>query len=333
MMIFLHSCAPEVFVVKKSMREPLTSDQEVHVFWMDDPYRDTIDMIGYIYIGDKGNTAEENCTFEEVLRIATYEARFLGGNVLQIQKHVLPISGQSKCHQIEAKVYYQNPVKQLPNALPVFNIEKPKSTYIEGLGISLSTGIAQMPQAKATYIDPALMGAVYQDLRLGITHTAAMNFFIYRGLGFGFRYNNYSTASVAFVKDSITRPGFDTRRINGQVGIHTITPTIAYAFNLFKGNLLVIPQTGIGYGRIQYDIRSESTRIRAISETTAIHFQVETAIRLKGSFYVSAILGHDRMGVREMTIDDFVNRLNRRQLQNPDWHSRNFAQVGLRYQF
>ena len=64
-------------------------------------------LLGNVFVGEDGFTANRNCTFQQVMADVKTLAREMGGNLIVIIKHQLPNTGKesSTCHQITANVY------------------------------------------------------------------------------------------------------------------------------------------------------------------------------------------------------------------------------------
>ena len=100
--ILLSACSPKVVTNLQKNYQSLSYDQEVIVLSENEQAPDQAELLGSIKVGDNGLST--NCGFEQVLELATLEARKAGGNVLKITEHKLPSVMGSSCHQIKADI-------------------------------------------------------------------------------------------------------------------------------------------------------------------------------------------------------------------------------------
>lgn len=64
-------------------------------------------LLGNVFVGEAGFTANRNCTFQQVMSDVRTLAKEMGGNMIVITKHQIPNTEKesSTCHQITANVY------------------------------------------------------------------------------------------------------------------------------------------------------------------------------------------------------------------------------------
>jgi len=97
------SCDPIIVKVITKMDE-LKSYESFVVFKENEKFDLKGIEVGDIEIQDV-TLIGENCTYDNVIRIATEKARKMGANCLRIYEHILPGSGGNKCHHIKGKAY------------------------------------------------------------------------------------------------------------------------------------------------------------------------------------------------------------------------------------
>jgi len=83
---------------------PLPPDAKIEVLGNSQAMPTNARYLGSVKIGDDAMTASKNCTYDRVISDAQEQARAMGGNVLQIKKHIEP-NIWSTCHRLECDVY------------------------------------------------------------------------------------------------------------------------------------------------------------------------------------------------------------------------------------
>jgi hypothetical protein len=97
----LASCAPAVSTRIVKTYPALKSADDVKLIELDAKAPPQAEVIGSVYIGDNGMSA--NCNYAAVTAIAKEEARKIGGNAIKITSHRYP-DIVSSCHQISASI-------------------------------------------------------------------------------------------------------------------------------------------------------------------------------------------------------------------------------------
>jgi hypothetical protein len=83
---------------------PLPPDAKIEVLGNNQAMPTNARYLGSVKIGDDTMTAGKNCTYDRVISDAQEQARAMGGNVLQIKKHIEP-NIWSTCHRLVCDVY------------------------------------------------------------------------------------------------------------------------------------------------------------------------------------------------------------------------------------
>jgi hypothetical protein len=100
--ILVFSCTAQVTSSSKKNYPPLSSQQEVIIFGLDEQIPGDAVVIKKIKTGNKGFTADPD--YDIVIRQARMAARRAGGNAIQILEHNPPTALGSPSHRIKANI-------------------------------------------------------------------------------------------------------------------------------------------------------------------------------------------------------------------------------------
>jgi hypothetical protein len=96
---FISSCSPKISTTITKQHPPLTSQEKVLIFGLQDPQPRDAEILGIVRIGNA--MTSKDCDLYTILPKAMTEARKIGGNALKITEH---IPNSNACHQITASI-------------------------------------------------------------------------------------------------------------------------------------------------------------------------------------------------------------------------------------
>jgi hypothetical protein len=100
--IFLCACSPKVKPTITKSYPPLDYRETVSVLGLNEDAPANAEILGTVKIGDSGFST--NCGYDVAIEKAINEARKVGGNAIQITKHIPPNLMGSTCHRITARI-------------------------------------------------------------------------------------------------------------------------------------------------------------------------------------------------------------------------------------
>lgn len=207
-LVVLSSCNPKVATSLIKSYPPLSQDEKVVVFDINDPEPPGAEFLGQVKIGDTGFTTK--CDYCTVLKKAEQEAGKVGGNAIKIVSHRYPGDGLCTCHRIIAKIlrvdnpekYFDKKEENLYKDSSLINsdgynqyepVRKPYKQYMVAIKGGYSYEISKVSDDLPGYLEDYV-----EDIKSGYHFGGDIAYFFNESLGIGLKYVQFNSSNKMY---------------------------------------------------------------------------------------------------------------------------------------
>jgi len=251
------SCAPAVRTQLSTIKRPaLEASAEVKVLDEKDRVPTGAEDLGKITIRDNGMSVK--CGWDVVLELAKTQARNAGGNLLKIDRHILPNILTSSCHQLDATIYNvkgnalsdtlstgnANTKMDIAAVVPAKNtapFQKWSFAVNGGFSYLLSKISNEVPMDARNHV---------KGLKSGYHISAHGGYFWKENVGLGLKYVNFKSSHTSYVNT--------LGQVTDNITTQFIGPVLYNRY--YSKNRNVILLTGLSAGYLDYYNRGRVTQ-------------------------------------------------------------------------
>lgn len=260
------SCAPAVRTSLKSDVRLPALDASAEVMVLDEKESVPAGAVQLGKISVKDNGLSLNCGWTTVLEKAKSGAKNAGGNLLKIDRHILPNILTSSCHQLEATIYNFNGtalrdtlsagaterMRDVTAATAANNTapyEKWRFTMNGGFSYLLSKISKDVPMNARKHV---------KGLKTGYHLSADAGYFWKENAGLGLKYSNFKSSHTSNINSYGTVTDNITTQFIGPV----------YYNRYYSKNRTILFLTALSAGYLDYENRGRTTQAFHIQGNT-----------------------------------------------------------------